>query len=30
MLKKIKQGAEEAATTAGIEAYYLQGKKKWL
>jgi len=27
MLKKLKQGAEEAATTAGIEAYYLQGKK---
>jgi ribosomal protein S24E len=27
MLKKLKAGAEEAATTAGIEAAYLQGKK---
>jgi len=27
MLKKLKAGAEEAATNAGIEAYYLQGKK---
>jgi len=27
MLKKIKAGAEEAATNAGIEAAYLQGKK---
>jgi len=27
MLKKIQAGAAEAATTAGIEAYYLQGKK---
>jgi hypothetical protein len=27
MLKKLKAGAEEAAQNAGIEAYYLQGKK---
>jgi len=27
MLNKIKAGAQEAATNAGIEAYYLQGKK---
>jgi len=27
MLKKLKAGAEEAATNAGIEAAYLQGKK---